>query len=167
VGKRAASLLLPPQRTAQATFTADGSGTTKVSAYRYRSCQPAQALRKRHIVGPSHYRDEGAELQQGSLFQASLHSDLKYWPATATPRGSLHPFGAGQSSNPYASHYSLPFAFSAFSCPLHQQLPLRVTCHLAMSREVGGESGLPRSRSCRPECPGSVQLAPVYSPAVL
>jgi len=30
-GKRAASLLLPPQRTAQATFTAYGSGTAKAS----------------------------------------------------------------------------------------------------------------------------------------
>jgi len=79
-------------------------------------------------------------------------SNFRYWPATATPRGSLHPFGSGQRLNPYASHYRMPFAFSAFSYPLHQQLSLRIACHLAMFREVGGESGLPRSRSCRPEC---------------
>lgn len=78
--------------------------------------------------------------------------ELRYGPATAAPRGSLHPFGSGQSSNPYASHYSMPFAFSAFSYPLHQQLSLRIACHLAMFREGGGGSGLPRSRFCRLEC---------------
>ena len=91
-------------------------------------------------------------------------SDLKYWLTTATPRGSLHPFGSGQSLNPYANHYSPPFAFSVFSYPLHQQRPLRFACHLAIFREFGGESDLPRSRFCRPEClrayPFSARLFP-------
>jgi hypothetical protein len=81
----------------------------------------------------------------------------------------LHPFGSGQSLNPYANHYSPPFAFSAFSYPLHQQRPLRFACRLAIFREVGGESGLPRSQSCRRngDLHASVRLAPASPPVAL
>ena len=95
-------------------------------------------------------------------------SNLKYGPATATPRGSLHPFGSGQSSNPYPFHYRAAFAFSAFSYPLHRQLSSRIACHLAMSRELGGGTGLPRSRFCRPNnYPEPIRLAPAYPPVAL
>jgi hypothetical protein len=53
--------------------------------------------------------------------------------------------------NPYASYYHPPFAFSTFSYPLVQQLPLQVTC-LSQSSGAGGQLGLPRSRPRRPEC---------------
>lgn len=65
--------------------------------------------------------------------------------------------------NPYAGDYCPPFAFSAFSYPLAQQLPLRVTCH-SQTSSAGGQLDLPRSRSCRPECyricPFSACLSP-------
>jgi hypothetical protein len=54
--------------------------------------------------------------------------NLKRGPATTAPRGSLHPFRPGQISNPYAGYYRPPFAYSAFSYPLVQQIPSRVTC---------------------------------------
>ena len=77
--------------------------------------------------------------------------NLKHGPATTAPRGSLHPFRSGQISNLYASYYRPPFACSAFSYPLAQQLTSRVTCH-SRTTGVGGQLDLPRSHSCRPEC---------------
>ena len=44
-----------------------------------------------------------------------------------TRKSAPFPFRPGQISNPYAAHYRPPFAFSAFSCPLPRQLPMRVT----------------------------------------
>ena len=92
--------------------------------------------------------------------------NLEREPATTAPHGSGRPFRPGQSLNPYACYYRTPFAFSAFSYPLAQQLPLRVTCH-SQSAGVGGQLDLPRSRSCRPDTFGTVRLAPVFSPATL
>jgi hypothetical protein len=93
--------------------------------------------------------------------------NLKREPATTAPRGSLHPFRSRQILNPYASYYRSPFAFSAFSYPLAQQLPSRVACHGQRSG-VGGQLGLPRSRPCRPDCSvGPVRLAPVFPPVAL
>jgi hypothetical protein len=67
--------------------------------------------------------------------------NLEHGPATTAPRGSLHPFRLGQILNPYAARYRPPFAFSAFSYPLAQRLPLRVACH-SQNAGVGGQLGL-------------------------
>ena len=87
--------------------------------------------------------------------------NLKRGLATTAPHGSLHPFRSGQILNPYASHYSPPFAFSAFSYPLPQQLALRRTCHDFNSprswRRVGLTVFRTRDKS---------RLGSTYSPAI-
>jgi hypothetical protein len=70
-GKETALLPPPPQRTAQATFTASGSGTAKASSFDAGPVIQHSALRSRHIIGPFRCRNLGAELQRGSLSQAS------------------------------------------------------------------------------------------------
>ena len=89
--------------------------------------------------------------------------NLKYGPATTAPHGSLHSFESGQILNPYATYYRPPFAFSAFSYPLAQQLPLQVTC-LRQSSGAGGQLDLPRSRPRRPECSRACPFSACLSP---
>jgi hypothetical protein len=49
-------------------------------------------------------------------------------PTTVAPGGRQHPFGFGQSLNPYPHHYSAAFASSTILRPLHQQLSSRMAC---------------------------------------
>src|ERR1700746_2642985 len=50
----------------------------------------------------------------------------------------------------------------------NQQRPLRFACRLAIFRELGGESGLPRSQSCRRnKIRAPVRLAPASPPVAL
>lgn len=77
---------------------------------------------------------------------------------TAAPRGSLHPFGSGQILNPYTTHYRPSFACSAFSYPLLQQFPSRVTCHrYAIWQRIGLTVFRTRDKS---------RLGSTYSPAI-
>jgi hypothetical protein len=62
------------------------------------------------------------------LFLFLLLSLRVRYPTTIAPDVSLHPFGSGQSLNPYPNHYSSAFAFCILLYPLPRQLSLRIAC---------------------------------------
>jgi hypothetical protein len=87
--------------------------------------------------------------------------NLKRGPATAAPRGSLHLFRSGQILNPYTTRYRSPFACSAFSYPLPQQFPSRVTCHRFSILKLWRRIGLTVFR-----IKDTSRLGSTYSPAI-
>ena len=129
------------------------------------SRQVALAGQQRSVrrTGPGDFLDQVARRVSNRPLSSCPSSNLKCWPATTAPHGSLHPFRSGQILNPYASYYRPPFALSAFSYPLVQQIPLQVTCP-GQTTGAGGQLDLPRSRFCQPGCcrayPFSARLFP-------
>lgn len=141
VGSRVPSQKRGPRRTVRASFPAYSSSTA-LSAI----LTPGLLLQREPFANVTLLirliaQAKGAEPKSDRLLTSFPSLNLKCWLATTAPRGSLHPFRSGQISNPYTTHYRSSFAFSAFSCPLPQQLPSRVTCRrlatLKQRREIG------------------------------
>src|SRR5260370_14247889 len=140
-GSHASSRKRSPRRTLRATFTAQGSSTalSVLLTPALPNCtSPSQAA-----TLLAHLIDETKALNRRKRSLSSFPvSNLKWTPATTAPYGSLRPFRPEQILNSYAVSYRPPFAFSAFSYPLPQQLPLRVTCRASMIRSFWRRIGL-------------------------
>ncbi len=128
------------------------------------SPHPARARRfaNDHVVG--FLTSEVRALSCKQPLPSFPESNLRHGSANDAPRGSLHPFRSGQSSNPYAIHYRPPFAFSAIPYPLSQQLALRLTCRASLPKprqEIGLTTFLSLPTQLHAEF---FRLASVYPP---